>query len=80
MKSRGLFCPHWQYSRICQPTQPQKVRADQQNQLNILGYTELLSGRESMQQGTTFVHKGLHIFMPVLHHLFCCVLFCREGL
>lgn len=33
-----------------------------------------------MQQGTRFVHKGLHIFIPVLHHLFSCVLFYGEGL
>lgn len=45
----------------------------------ILGYTELLSQREPVQQGTRFVHKGLHIFIPVLHYLFLVVLFCRKG-
>lgn len=35
-----------------------------------------LAQREPVQQGTRFVHKGLHIFIPVLHHLFqqCSVL------
>lgn len=45
----------------------------------FLGYTEVLSRREPVQQGTRFVHKGLHIFIPVLHHLFqlCSVLWGR---
>lgn len=44
----------------------------------ILGYTELLSQRQPVQQGTRFVHKGLHIFIPVLHYLFL-VVFCFVG-
>lgn len=29
LKSRVLFCPLWQFSRICQPTQSHTVRDDQ---------------------------------------------------